>query len=144
MNLSTDSHRELQTGLLGANAWKVMCAMAVFTANKVDADAHWLKPKPLSAEARAIVGELPALAQPQEGDAVAMDLDGDLEEEVQTGGGEQDAPVVPGGGLKGYTCSATKRATDEGGRSTGTTGKGSSEMKAASSAEGGGKRGATG
>ena len=71
--------------------------MAVFIANNADAEVNGLKLKPLSAEAGAIVNKLPALVQPQKDGAVAKKPSGDLEEEVQAGGGGQDTPVVPGG-----------------------------------------------
>ena len=67
--------------------------------------------------ARAEAQTLPAPVQPQEDGAVATGLGGDLEEEVQTGGGGQDTPLVPGGGFKRSPYSATKRTTDEDGRS---------------------------
>ena len=74
-----------------------MCEIVVFTAKKVVTCAHRLKPNPLSAEASAIADKLPALVQPQKDGAVATNLGGDVEEEVQAGGGGQDTPVVPGG-----------------------------------------------
>ena len=57
-----------------------MCEVAVFTAGMVNAEAHGPKLELLSAEARAIVDELPALVQLQEDGAVATILGGDLEE----------------------------------------------------------------
>ena len=46
---------------------------------------------------------------------------GDLEVEVQAGGGGQDTPVVQGGGLKRSQYAVTKRTTDESGRPGGAT-----------------------
>ena len=89
---------------------------------------------------RAIVDKLPALDQPQEVEAVATNLCGDLEEQVQADGGRQDIPVVPGGGVSCSPYSVTKRTTDGGDLPGGATGKKGDEKKsAASSAQGGSK-----
>ena len=144
VNLSIGRLRELQTGLWGADVRKEICVVAVFTANKTDADAHGLKLKPLSAEARAIAGKLPALVRPQEDEVVATILGGDLEEEVQAGGGEQNTPVEPGGGLKRSPYAVAKRTTGDGDCPDGMTSKEGDEMKSASSAKGGSKGGAAG
>ena len=78
--LGTGSLSELQTDIWGAEDWKEMYEVAVFTANKADTEAQGLMPKPLSAE--AIIDMPPALAQPLEDGAVAINLAGDLEEGV--------------------------------------------------------------
>ena len=69
--------------------------MAVFTTNKEDAGANGLKPKPLSPEARAIVGKLSTPKRPQEGENTASDLPSDLDNEVQAAGGGQGASDDP-------------------------------------------------
>ena len=94
VNLSTDNLRELQTDLWGGSAWEKVYEVAVFTANKADAATHGPKFKPLSVEARIAVGKIPASGETQEDKAVATNLGGDLEGEVQAGGMGQGTPSV--------------------------------------------------
>ena len=74
VNLYTSRLRKPQTDIWGADVWKGSCTVAVFAANKADADSHGLKPNPLSTEARAIADKPPALVQPQGDGAVATTL----------------------------------------------------------------------
>ena len=113
-----------------------MYEAAVFTAKKKEAATHGLKFKPLSAEARAIAGELPALNETQEDEAVVTNLGGDLEEEVHAGGGVQGTHIVQVGGVKHSPYSVTKRTTGGIDLPGGATSKGTGEKKPASSAQG--------
>ena len=110
VNLSTDSLRELQTGLWGGRVWEEMCEVAVFTANKTGAAAHGLKLKPLSAVARAVVGKLTAGDGTRRDEGAATNLGDGLEGEAQSGAAEQDIPGAQGGETKRSPYSVAMRA----------------------------------
>ena len=81
VSLSTGSLRELQTDLWGAQAWGEIYEAAVFTANETNAAAHGLRPKPMSASARAIVDKPPPGGEAQQEGDTTTNLGDDLEGE---------------------------------------------------------------